>query len=138
MRTLREGILHIAGAQVRVEILPDRSCEGGGCRGCGACGGHGNGRDSSFILPIVVGPGRVEGERVKVWVEAPDEALAALLLFGLPLGLLLGMGAAGNALLATAGMLGGGALGLVLGYGLVWLLRRSVLRVRVEIAENPE
>ena len=62
----------------------------------------------------------------------------ALLLFGVPLVLLLGFGAAGNALAGTEGMIGGGGFGLALAYALVWILRRSILRVRAEITENSE
>ena len=120
---------------VMAEIIPE-SCAAStaSCAGCGMCGRGGDGE--SYLLSVS-NPGFCwEGQKVRVRIHAPNQALAGIVLFALPLGLAFAGGAASALLLRPASELTTifcAAGGLALGFLAVNLLQRTVLRVTAEI-----
>lgn len=109
----------------RALIRLDHKKDSHQCRHCGCCAGDAEGHprlwlDNSLDL-------RPE-ERVRVWLETPNPAVASVVVFVPPLaGAILGGGAGkwigGEGEIA---MMLGGAAGIALGFGLVALLARCV------------
>lgn len=137
MRRLRLAVLHIlSDGRVQAEILPQKEgCHSAdGCAGCTACASGASAPGGGLLVDLPGVSGRREGEVVEVWLEAPGQTVLALTLMGLPLALALGGGLLGNALLGESWLAVSGAIGLALGFGAVYFLNKSILRVRAELA----
>ncbi|MFH0911374.1 MAG: SoxR reducing system RseC family protein [Planctomycetota bacterium] len=103
------------------------------CKRCGGCGACGAGSEGARLLRLPLqDPVREahRGDRVTVELVLPNTALAAALLFGLPLlGLFLGGGTAFGFFPDSGSILGLAAiLGLGAGVGAVWLANRLLER----------
>jgi positive regulator of sigma E activity len=96
------------------------------CAACGCCGDHKGGRHELRLSRTVderLGEAR-EGDRVELELNLPNQAIAAMVLFGIPIGGILAGALTAHAYAPGAeGLtLAGGAGGLVLGGILVWFI----------------
>ncbi len=98
------------------------------CGRCGLCSA-GPGGDRFLDLPAD-GPLREAkpGDRVDIELTAPNAAVVALVVFGLPLLGLVAGALVGVQWYADAGLLVGGAVGLGVGAGLTWAVSRALQR----------
>ena len=94
-----------------------------GCRGCGMCLSSDKGASSCRVVHVTGGDALEEGAEVRVEITEPDPAVAALLVFGLPLGLAAAMAGLAALVLSIAGHpphwaagVGASAVGLFLGF----------------------
>jgi positive regulator of sigma E activity len=118
-------VVEVTPRTVTVEMQPESPEQ---CAACGCCGDH-RGRRHVLQLAADRDPRLREvrpGDRLDLEIRLPNQAVAALLLFGLPLAAVLAGAWLGWRLAPqsdNAVLLGGGG-GFVLGGGLVWLCNR--------------
>jgi positive regulator of sigma E activity len=94
----------------RAHVRIDEPRDGGaGCAACGMRRHCAGGAAGERVLGIEAPPGIAPGDEVTVEIDLPSPALAALLLFIVPLAAAVGAGA------AVYGLTSSGALGLVAG-----------------------
>ncbi len=136
MRSLKKAVLHIRPDGVtEARILPDGAGCGKSCAGCAGCASAMPG--AGLVVPLPGVNGRSEGELADVWLQTPSQTLSSLVLLGLPLACALGGGVLANGLLGDSGLLPGGGIGILLGFGAVYFLSKTFLRVTATLADSP-
>ncbi len=122
-------IIDTANDLIRVALLPDDCNRHSGCKGCGMCGNQSSGKELLELkLPATAEVSK--GDIVEIDLKIPRGAKIAIILYMLPLLLMFIGGHAGNVLAASSGMIIGGAAGLILAVGIIYLLNRTLLKVK--------
>ena len=137
----RAEVVAIEGGRARLAIrTPEDAGRCGSCPASSSCGSGGRARELEAPVPSGMEPVPSPGDEVTVEIEGPSPALAAFLLFIVPLAAAFATGAAAYGAVGSetaavaAGMLGAGAvwLGLYLARG------RFRWRASIVIPNRPE
>ncbi len=114
---------------IRVALLPDDCNRHSGCKGCGMCSNQSSAKELLELnIPAVSGLNK--GDIVEINLKAPRGAKIAVVLYMLPLILMFIGGHIGNIIAASSGMIIGGAAGLVLAVAIIYILNRTLLKVK--------
>lgn len=128
-------ITGISGSSTRVSILNDDCADSSTCSECGLCGKNGASRE-----PVTLNVDSIDGisigDTVELDVVTPRGSLIALVLYMLPLILMFAGGSLGNAVYSSTGMVIGGILGFSAAVLLIFILNKSLLRVRGRIIKK--
>ncbi|MBN2713883.1 MAG: SoxR reducing system RseC family protein [Planctomycetes bacterium] len=121
---VREAIVQSSDSGV-VVVTVMAFCDKSGCSSCGACSGK-PADTGNFDLQIKTETEYAPGTRVEVYLDMPNEAVLALIVFGIPLLLTIAAAVAGANMSADsgAGMVIGGIGGFIFGFAVVGLCSR--------------
>ncbi len=125
-------IISTVNSKARIGLLPDDCHESSSCKGCGMCGNN-NSKHELIELEVEIFGEIKSGDIVEVEVSSPRGSLIAMAIYILPLFLMFLGGYIGNTYAQNTGLVIGGAIGFSSALLLVYLLNKSILRVKAEI-----